>query len=231
MYRGDRVRRCGPGWIQPAFAAIAAVGGLDDLGGGQAVLLEQGVGCAALAELVAEVDVADRHRLELGDGHGHHAAQAAVGQVLLGDDQGAGLLGGGRERVAVDRLDRVHVEHAGLDALAGQGLGRVERRGDHQAVGDRASRRFPSRSWFALPIGERGRAVGVDLGHLGTADAEVDRALVVEHRPGRRLGRLLVGRDDARRSPAASRPGPRPRSPSARRRPRRSRSRRGCRRP
>ena len=38
------------------------VGGLDDLGGGQAVFLEQGVGRAALAELVAEVDVADRDR-------------------------------------------------------------------------------------------------------------------------------------------------------------------------
>src|SRR5512132_1779177 len=76
-------------------------GGLGDPGGGQAVLLEQGVGCAALGEPVAEIDVADRHGLDLGDGHGDGAAEPAVRQVLLGDDQRAGLLGRGAEGLAV----------------------------------------------------------------------------------------------------------------------------------
>ena len=75
------------------------------------------------------------HRVRLGDGHGDDAAQAAVGQVFLGDDQGAGLACGGLEAPPVDRLDGVHVEHAGRDPFTGQGLGRVEGRGDHQAVG------------------------------------------------------------------------------------------------
>ena len=55
---------------------------------------------------------------------------------------------------------------------------------------------LPSRSVLALPIVNGTLAVGVDLGDVGPADAEVDRALVLEHRLGGGLGRRLVGRDD-----------------------------------
>ncbi len=134
------------------FAATTARGGIGDVGGGESVLFEQGVGCAAFTELVAEVDEADRDRVNLGDGHGDDASQAAVGQVFLGDDESAGLASGGLECVAIDRLDGVHVEHSRGDSFVGQRLGRVEGGGDHQAVGDDgqvgpiAKQRWPCRS-------------------------------------------------------------------------------------
>ena len=81
------------------------------------------------------------------------------------------------------------------EPFAGQGLGRVEGRGDHQAVGD--DRQVGAvAELVGLADLERGRAAGVDARHFGPADAEIDRPLVLEHRRGRGLGRLVVGRHD-----------------------------------
>ena len=55
-------------------------------------------------------------------------ADPALGSVILDDDQPAA--GGDRrlrKRVVVDRLDRVQVDHAGVDAVAGELIGGLDR--------------------------------------------------------------------------------------------------------
>ena len=140
-------------------------------------------------------------------------------------------LGGGLECVAIDRLDGVHVEHAGRDPFAGQRLGRVERGGDHQAVGD-DGQVGPVAKRIGLADRERGRVAGVDAWAL---------------RDGRRAGRpapctrasraVAAWADSSSAGTITTKPGQRSRParrlrcPSARPRPRRSRCPHGCRRP
>ena len=110
---------------------------LGDLGGGQAVLFEQGVGRAALAELVAEVDVADRDRVR---------ARRRSWPRRCPGRRGPGAPRRRPGRRSPRRPPRGRPRSIGLTVCMsrtrawipslGQRLGGVERGGDHQAVGD-----------------------------------------------------------------------------------------------
>ena len=57
---------------------------------------------------------------------------------LVDEHEVAGLLDRLEDRVEVERRERARVDHLGLDALAGQLLGRGERPVDHPAGGRRS---------------------------------------------------------------------------------------------
>ena len=54
--------------------------------------------------------------------------------LLDGDDRAE--IGGGADRLFVERRDRRHVDDARADAPFGERVGRLERARDHDAVGD-----------------------------------------------------------------------------------------------
>ena len=54
-------------------------------------------------------------------------AEAALGTMVLGDDDPpAGRIRGGDQRVGVDRLDRIRVDHARVDPVPRELIGRAE---------------------------------------------------------------------------------------------------------
>src|SRR5918999_3397050 len=66
----------------------------------------------------------------------HGLAEPALGPVVLGSDHRARLRGCAGERRGVHGLDRVEVDHAGLDAVAGELLGGAERLVERHAGAD-----------------------------------------------------------------------------------------------
>ena len=148
------------------------------------------------------------------------AGQPAVMQVLLGDDDRAGLVGGGQHRHLVERLDGVHVEHARL-------------RRPRPASASAASSATPTIRPLAMIVRSLAVAHGVRLAecqaagavvderHVRPAGAQVGRAVAGRRCRAPRRASRLVGRDDdgeARQRAARARC---PRSPSATGRPRR----------
>ncbi len=78
---------------------------------------------AGLAEDVPHADPPHRHGAPLREGLAHGAAQAADDGVLLHRDYPAGLRGGLRNEVRVERLHRVEVQDLAVDPLGGERLG------------------------------------------------------------------------------------------------------------
>ena len=57
----------------------------------------------------------------------HGRPEAALGMMVLGDDEPAARrIRGGDERVGVDGLDRIEVDHARVDAVQRELIGRTE---------------------------------------------------------------------------------------------------------
>ena len=71
---------------------------------------------------------------------GHQRRQAAGRLVVLGDDQPVVPARELEHRLGVERLDRRHVQHAGVDAAPGRGARGVERPLGHVARGRSADR-------------------------------------------------------------------------------------------
>ena len=80
--------------------------------------------------VLAHGDAADG---QLADDRG---APARGVDLLLGDDQPAGLLDGGPDGRQVERAQPAQVDDLGVDAVGGQRLGRGQRALDHQQRGD-----------------------------------------------------------------------------------------------
>ena len=94
-----------------------------DAGGGQ-----QLGGCARARQLghahVHQPELLDSGLKQRGS---HGGAEAALGMMVLGDDEApAGGIRGGGERVGVDGLDRVEVDHARVDPVKRELIGRTE---------------------------------------------------------------------------------------------------------
>ena len=108
----------------------------------------------------------------VGQHLGHGRAQPAHHIVLFHRQHPAGGAGRGQHRVAVQRLDGGHVDHADRQAGLAQPFGGLQRRVHGDAAGDDvqvAAQRV--RDGAAEP--ER-RAIGVDLWIAASANAEVD---------------------------------------------------------
>ena len=155
----------------------------------------------------------------------HRLAEAALGSVVLdGDDRhpDAG------EGVAVDRLDRVAVDHARGDALLGERVGGAERLVQRDPRGDDARRRRRRGASSSRRRGTSRRRV--EDPRVGARRAQVGDPVEVGHRADERRRLVPVARVEDGRAVRA--PGTRrgPRGPSATGRPRRSRRRRASRR-
>src|SRR5271167_2826873 len=89
-----------------------------DVFGGDFELLDQLPGSAGIAEAVFDANGARNHRdaIELGrlrDGARYRPGQRAD-LMLFGGQDHAGVTGGAHDRSRVERLERVHIEDAGL---------------------------------------------------------------------------------------------------------------------
>ena len=146
----------------------------------QAISLEQKLDPAGRHEF-GKADDAHRTRSVADDEFCDRAAEAAADRMLLdGDDRAE--VGGGANRLDVERRNRRHVDDARADALFGERVGRRERARDHDAVGD-------DRDVVALTqrfrLADREGRVGAarQLRYAKAADAQ-------EHRPVAQRGRL-----------------------------------------
>ena len=100
-------------------AGLALQDGVDlghDVGGAEVVVGEHLVGGAALAETVVHGDVLHGRGAVQGEGLGDAVAEAAVEEVLLAGDDGAGLAGAGHDGLHVEGLDGVDVDDFAADA-------------------------------------------------------------------------------------------------------------------
>lgn len=77
----------------------------------------------------------DGHGAVLAEELGHGGTQTADDVVLLGGDDGTGLLGGGQEQLLIQGLDGVEVQDPGGDALGGEDVGGLQGHLDHHAHG------------------------------------------------------------------------------------------------
>src|SRR6516164_4424447 len=66
------------------FLVQEVVGFAEDVGGGEAVFLEEGFRGTGFGKGVAEADEAHGDGMLAGDGHGNDAAQAAMQKMFLG---------------------------------------------------------------------------------------------------------------------------------------------------
>ena len=105
-----------------------------------------------------------------GEGVQHRIAQAALDPVVLDDHEQADVIGGGAQRVRVDRFHAVAVEHASRDAVGREAIGGAQGLVQRDAGADQ-------------------RDVGAVTEGLGAADGEL-LAVGVERR-----GRLSRGPD------------------------------------
>src|SRR6266851_2223009 len=110
-------------------------------------------------------------RHHFGDG----AAEPALDAVLLESENEAGLGRGAHDRLAVQRLDRVHAQQADAQSLAGQLSGHTVGGREHAPAGDEREVRAVSHGDRATES-ER-RLVDVDLGLARLAQAPVSRSV------------------------------------------------------
>src|SRR5580693_6495289 len=108
------------------FVGEQAAGGFGDVGGvdaGGAGELGGGAGAGHLAD--GQVGDGQIDAAGTGQGVEDRGAEAALGVVVLGDDQpAAGGRGGRGKGGGVGGLDRVQVDDPGVDAVGGQLVGR-----------------------------------------------------------------------------------------------------------
>ena len=138
------------------------------------------------------------HGLAFGHGLRHAHAQPAVHQVLFGHHDGAGFRRRAADRVAVQRLHGVHIDHPRRHALRFQDVRRQQCLCHQQAVGDqgdvRARRHFDRLADLELLIRS------VDHRRLGPPGADEHRPIVGRRGAHQRLGGCLVGRRDHHKS-------------------------------
>ena len=126
---------------------------------------------------VGDADDAERHgHARLHQDRRAGLAQAAVDHVLLGGDDRAAVAAGGEDALRVERLDRVHADHAALQAVL-----LLQERRREQAVDHRLAR-GDERDVVAVAQGDRAadlepRARIVQAIQRRLAEAEVDRAV------------------------------------------------------
>jgi len=149
---------------------------------------------AAAAELVVYAVAHDGHRAVLRDELGNSSAETAQHVRLFRGDDGAGLLGSLQNQLGVERLDGVHVDDAGGDAVLGEQLARGERHLDVHADGDDrdvgAVREHGALAQLKLIAGD-----GVGHGLDGeAAETHVGRAVIVEQGFGRETHFVAVAR-------------------------------------
>jgi hypothetical protein len=108
----------------------------------------------------------------LGDG----AAEAPGDLVLLGGQHRPALAGGGLDQGAVEGLDGRHVDHARLDALGRQELGRAQRLGQLDAAGDDGE--VAALAQHVAPTDLEAVVLSEDDRGARAGEAHVDRAVV-----------------------------------------------------
>ena len=110
------------------------------------------------------------------------AAETADDVVFLGGDDAAGFLCGLLDQRAVERLDRVHIDHADGNAFFCHRFARGQRHLHHHARGDdghvAAGGQLDALVQFKLVAGD---LVG-DGVHRGAAQTQISRAVVVQQR-------------------------------------------------
>jgi hypothetical protein len=104
----------------------------------------------------------------------HEASQAAVHQVVLGGDNGAGLPGRCQHRLHIQGLEGRHVENAAIDALRGEKLGRLQGLPHHHPDGHHGYVLAGTRE-VGLAQPEL-VALAVDGRNLGTHAADIEGA-------------------------------------------------------
>ena len=100
--------------------------------------------------------------------------------MLFTGNDASGFLCGFQDEIFIQRFDRVHIDHAGGDALGLQLVGSLERDRDHDAVGDDRDitalfHRNALAEFKAVAIDR----VGHDLGG-GTLQTQIGRAFVID---------------------------------------------------
>src|SRR5664280_1580817 len=125
--------RSPPGGRGPVFACRSVLGGdqfaddHDQVLGRKAVLGEELIGQAGLAEDILHADPPERDADgALSESLRHRRPQPADDAVLLEGNEGAGACRRFEDRPAVERLDRMNVQHLRLDALACQLIRGIE---------------------------------------------------------------------------------------------------------
>ena len=106
---------------------------LGNLGSGEAVLLENVLSLAGLAELILDADLLELAADLAHEDVGHGVAQAADDTVLFDGDHAAALLGIVQDTLSVNGLDGVDVDDGHALALGLQKLGSLQSGADHQA--------------------------------------------------------------------------------------------------
>ena len=115
------------------------------------ILLQQFLGLAGFGVAVVNADKLHDARAGLRHHLRHADAEPAIHQVLFGNHDGAGLRGGARDGIAVERLHGMHVDDAHGHALGFQRLRRQDGLCHQQAVGDDGDVRAIT-TWMDLPI-------------------------------------------------------------------------------
>lgn len=72
----------------------------------------------------------------LREHRGNGLAKTADNRMLLGSDHATSLLGAGNHQALIKRLDRMHIDDLGFDAIGSERLGSLKRLGDHKATSD-----------------------------------------------------------------------------------------------
>ena len=130
------------------------------------------------AELVAQADSEDRHRMLLRGHLAHGVRQAADDAMLLGGDGYAGLAERLQDGLRVERLDDRDVQYLGLHSVLGlERLGRLQRAPDHVARADQRDVLALAQDVDAGP--KRLGNVVVDARRRRTAEAHVHRLVAL----------------------------------------------------
>ena len=117
-----------------------------------------------------------------------HGAQAAKGAVLLDGHDDARGTGGLDHGLGIERLDAVHVEHGGGDALLGEQISGVHGMADHLAGGDNRHIGAATHPGGAVHL-ERALVLGIHVLDRVAAHADIGR-LVVGNQGAHELGSL-----------------------------------------
>ena len=164
-----------PADILTVTEELKRMGRLDDVGGVHSVSGEKLGRSSALAELVTSVDIFNRLRGCGGEHSGDQFAKASGHVVLLGDNHGSGLDGGGDDCLGVKWLDGRHIDNLGADSLCLKSFGCLKGLPNHVACREEGD-------VLALVqhvcLSDLERLVWCEVGNLRTAETQIDRTIV-----------------------------------------------------
>ena len=177
------------------FGADHLADDVDDVLGGEAVVTQDLVRGAGVAELILDADAAHDAGQLLADNSADSLAQAADDAVLLDGDDAAALAGGGQDDLLIDGLDGGHIDDADVHALALGQHGGAQCLVGHQAGGNDGD---------VVTVGQLLALADLELVGLRVMEnrrgqagkAQVDRALVVVGGDDGGAGLDIVGRAD-----------------------------------